>query len=211
MADLKRAEILQPGDSFFDYNHILFRLMVNPSKSFRKIILDESTRMFQKRPVLGVQIRAAGLLADAKESVSFIYEEALEKVPSIILDTIRQFNFDKTIQGIYLSTDSKIVENFLQEILGTDFPILKTDMYKRGHSTGSPKEDVVKRALLDVYMLAECDGLLTTQGSGFGGIAQALSLSPLRATIPVQRKKVIVPGRGHKWYVCLNQLMGSEP
>ena len=71
-------------------------------------------------------------------------------------------------------------------------------MYKRGHSTGSPKEDVVKRALLDVYMLAECDGLLTTQGSGFGGIAQALSLSPLRATIPVQRKKVIVPRRGRK-------------
>ena len=210
LTDLKQAGILEPEDTFFDYNHVLLRLMVNPSTDFREIIFNERSRVFQKRPVLGIQIRAAGLLADSKESVSFIDEEALKKVPSIVIDTIRQFEFDKKIEGIYLSTDSRIVDQYLQETLEDKYRILKTDMFRRGHSTGSPKEDVVKRALLDLYMLAECDGLLTTQGSGFGGIARALSLSPLQATIPVERKTVVVPRRGRKKLcVCLSSILSS--
>lgn len=206
LTELKEVGILQPKDSFFDYDRIMFRLMVNPSRSVRNVILEERSRVFQKRPILGVQIRVAGLLADTKESVSFIDEEALKNIPDLILSTIQTFGFNRTLNGIYLSTDSKIVENLLQDTIGGKYPILKTDLFRRGHSTGSPKEDVIKRALVDMYMLAECDGLLTTQGSGFGGIAHALSQSRLRAIIPVHRKKVIVPRRRHKSFVCFHTL-----
>ena len=66
ISDLKAYGILRPNDTFYDYNKVMLRLFLNPSIDLRHLILQERRRIFAQRPVLGVQIRTAGRLADKK-------------------------------------------------------------------------------------------------------------------------------------------------
>lgn len=138
ISDLKAYGILRPNDTFYDYNKVMLRLFLNPSIDLRHLILQERRRIFAQRPVLGVQIRTAGRLADKKESMSFINETALQEIPQLILDTIVKFQFSGTLNGIYLSSDSQIAEDLVNRTLDCITRFLTTNLFKRGHTTGKP-------------------------------------------------------------------------
>ena len=190
LSKLKEYGILKPKDSFYDYDRVMLRLLLNPSYDLRYLILKEKHRLFAKRPVLGVQIRTAGLLANVKERISFINETALQAIPKLIEDTIASYRFSNTLKGIYLSSDSRIAEELVNRTLGARYPILSTNLFKKGHSTHNPDGSIVNRALIDVFMLAECDGLLTTKQSGFGTISSILAETKKKAMIPVTRQLI---------------------
>ena len=194
---LKAYGILKRSDSFYDFDQLMLRLLLNPSYDLRYIILKEKRRFFAERPVLGVQIRTAGLLADRKERISFINETELQRIPQLIMDTIANYQFSNTLKGIYLSSDSQIAENLVNRTVGMHYPIFTTNLFMRGHTTANPKDAVVNRALIDVFMLAECDGLLTTRRSGFGDISSILSRTRKKSVIPITRKTVVIPSRKH--------------
>ena len=122
--------------------------------------------------------------------MSFINETALQEIPQLILDTIVKFQFSGTLNGIYLSSDSQIAEDLVNRTIGVYYPILTTNLFKRGHTTGKPVDTIVKRSMVDVFMLAECDGLLTTKGSGFGALSSTLTATHKKAEIPVTRQLV---------------------
>ena len=190
ISDLKAYGILRPNDTFYDYNKVMLRLFLNPSIDLRYLIMQERRRFFAQRPVLGVQIRTAGRLADKKESMSFINETALQEIPQLILDTIVKFQFSGTLKGIYLSTDSPLAENLIHRTIGMYYPILTTNLFRRYHTIDDPDDSIVKRAIIDVFMLAACDGLLTTKGSGFGALSSTLTATHKKAEIPVTRQLV---------------------
>jgi hypothetical protein len=191
LSDLKAYGILRPSDTFYDYDRTILRLLLNPSIDLRHLILQERRRIFAQRPVLGVQIRTAGRLADKKERISFINETALQEIPQLILDTIVKFQFSGTLKGIYLSSDSQIAEDLVNRTIGVYYPILTTNLFKRGHTTGKPVDTIVKRSMVDVFMLAACDGLLTTKGNGFGALSSTLTATHKKAEIPVTRQLVL--------------------
>ena len=190
LSDLKAYGILRPNDTFYDYDKVILRLLLNPSIDLRHLILQERRRFFAQRPVLGVQIRTAGRLADKKEIISFINETALQEIPQLILDTIVKFQFSGTMKGIYLSSDSQIAEELIHRTIGVHYPILTTNLFKRYHTMYNQEDSIVKRAIIDVFMLAACDGLLTTRGSGFGSLSSSLTATHKKAEIPVTRQLV---------------------
>ena len=190
LSELKAYGILKQNDSFYDYDRVMLRLLLNPSTDLRELIFQEKHRVFSQRPILGVQIRTAGLLADHIEGISFINETALQQIPRLIMDTIANFQFLSTLKGIYLSSDSRIAEAFVNETIGMYYPIFSTNLFNRSHTRRNPADVFVKRAIIDVFMLAECDGLLTTWGSGFGSVSSILAPTQKKSVIPVTREMI---------------------
>ena len=89
------------------------------------------------------------------------------------------------------SSDSDKALSYLREQLNPDYLIIVASNHTRGRTTGKQiSEDKVGGALLDLFVLSDCDALLTTRGSGFSTIAAGLSKASAKQVIPVTRGEV---------------------
>lgn len=123
-----------------------------------------------------------------------IDNKTLETVPSRI-DALRgRLTENPKNVIVFVSSDSDKAIVYLKRHLHPDYRIVTSTQFARGHTTNSRiSTDKVKGALLDVFVLADCDALLTTKGSGFSGIANDMSSSSVRTVIPVNRTIVNCP------------------
>ena len=104
---------------------------------------------------------------------------------------------------VFVSSDSDEAIAYLKRHLHPDYRIVASTQYTRGHTTNSKiSVGKVKGALLDVFVLADCDALLTTKGSGFSMIASEMSSSSVRAVIPVNRTIIRCPRKSVYCYLC---------
>ena len=112
----------------------------------------------------------------------------LETVPDRIDALCKRLTDEPKNMVVFVSSDSDKAIAYLKRHLHPDYRIITSSKYARGHTTNARiSTDKVKGALLDVFVLSDCDALLTTKGSGFSGIANDMSSSSVRAVIPVNR------------------------
>ena len=118
-------------------------------------------------------------------------QQTLETIPSRI-ESMRSLLTNNTKDvSVYLSSDSDKALSYLHEQLNPDYLIIVASNHTRGHTTGKwLSEGTMDGALLDLFVLSDCDALLTTQGSGFSTIAGDLSKSSVKQVIPVTRGEV---------------------
>ena len=133
-----------------------------------------------------------------------IDRKTLETVPHRI-EALRERLTDKSKDVVvFVSSDSDRAIAYLKRHLHPDYRIVTSSKYVRGHTTSNrASTDKVKGALLDVFVLADCDALLTTKGSGFSMIASEMSSSSVRAVIPVNRTIVKCPRKRRSVYCHL--------
>ena len=202
---LIESGIMTANETWEEYRRMILRTLLRPNKEVRNAIRDMNGIVHQRIFSIGVHIRTGGLLANDCEGVSMIDNKTLETVPNRI-DALRERLTDKPKDVVvFVSSDSDRAIAYLKRHLHPDYRIVTSSKYARGHTTNARiSTDKVKGALLDVFVLSDCDALLTTKGSGFSGIANDMSSSSVRAVIPVNRTIVNCPLLSCA-LCCLNQ------
>ena len=173
---LRNLGILEKTEGWRSYQRKLFRLLLNPFPDMVKTIVAAKHSLFHEQSVLGVQVRCAGLLSDNAEYAVKLDKEDLKKVPKMV---------------VLLSTDSKVAEEKLKASL-QGFHVVTVKSFKRGHTTKhKASDDTIRRALLDLHLLAQSQALLVTQTSGFGEVAFYLSDVQRMNVIPVEKRHLM--------------------
>ena len=191
---LIESGIMTANETWEEYRRMIFRTLLRPSKEVRNAIREMNSVVHQRLFSIGVHIRTGGLLANDCEGTSMVDNKTLESVPHRI-EALRERLTDKPKDVVvFVSSDSDRAIAYLKRNLHPDYRIVTSSKYARGHTTNARiSTDKVKGALLDVFVLADCDALLTTKGSGFSMIANEMSSSSVRAVIPVNRTIVNCP------------------
>lgn len=174
---LRQKNLISKDETVFDFNTKVLRILLNPAPHILNNFIDFSRSHFKHKTVLGIQIRTGGCVANFHELKSMMSLQEIRQFPSFINSVISKelLRMDKTV--VFLSTDSDLVEEYIREQLNSDIEIITANIYKRSHSRGKANEESVSGALLDTLLLARADVLITCSGSGFGRVANTMSLS----------------------------------
>ena len=201
---LVESGIMTANETWEEYRRMIFRTLLRPNKEVRNAIRERNSVVHQRLFSIGVHIRTGGLLANDCESTSMIDRKTLETVPHRIEDLRERLTDKPKDVVVFVSSDSDRAIAYLKRHLHPDYRIVTSSKYARGHTTSNrASTDKVKGALLDVFVLADCDALLTTKGSGFSMIASEMSSSSVRAVIPVNRTIVRCPRKRKSVHCCL--------
>ena len=191
---LIESGIMTANETWEEYRRMILKTLLRPNKEVRNAIREMNSVVHQRLFSIGVHIRTGGLLANDCEGMSMIDRKTLETVPDRIDALCKRFTEKPKDVVVFVSSDSDKAIAYLKRHLHPDYRIVTSTQYTRGHTTNARiTTDKVKGALLDVFVLADCDALLTTKGSGFSGIANDMSSSSVRAVIPVNRTIVNCP------------------
>lgn len=150
-------------------------MTLNPPEKSIKSILKERRELFRDKFVVGVHIRTGGVLSDCPEKREFVnvdyLPEITSKVSTFLLNEVSQYEN----LAVYISTDSKIVEDYISKTLGKNYTVVFPYIGTRGHSTirvTSP--EIVRRSVIDLYLFAQCNTIVIGKGSNFGNIASLI-------------------------------------
>ena len=186
---LRNLGILEKTEGWRSYQRKLFRLLLNPFPDMVKTIVVAKHSLFHEQSVLGVQVRCAGLLSDNAEYAVKLDKEDLKMVPKMV--RLASYPLRNKKMVVLLSTDSKVAEEKLKASLQS-FHVVTVKSFKRGHTTKhKASDDTIRRALLDLYLLAQSQALLVTQTSGFGEVAFYLSDVQRMNVIPVEKRHLM--------------------
>lgn len=186
---LRNLGILEKTEGWRSYQRKLFRLLLNPSPDMVKTIVAAKHSLFHEQSVLGVQVRCAGLLSDNAEYAVKLDKEDLKMVPKMV--RLASYPLRNKKMVVLLSTDSKVAEEKLKASL-QGFHVVTVKSFKRGHTTKhKASDDTIRRALLDLHLLAQSQALLVTQTSGFGEVAFYLSDVQRMNVIPVEKRHLM--------------------
>ena len=200
---LIESGIMTANETWEEYRRMIFRTLLRPNKEVRNAIREMNNVVHQRLFSIGVHIRTGGLLANYCESTSMIDNKTLETVPRRIDALCKRLTDKPKDVVVFVSSDSDKAIAYLKKHLHPDYLIVASSKYARGHTTSNRvPTDTVKGALLDMFVLADCDALLTTRRSGFSLIAGQLSSSSVKAVIPVNRTIVSCPRKRKRVVHC---------
>ena len=152
-----------------EYKRIIMRLLSNPTPDVSSTIVQYRHRLGDLNHLLGVHVRCGGSFADTKERKVILESSTFDQIPELIRSLV---NNDTTI---CLSTDSSRMEKLIRK----RFPIERlftVSTFSRGHTTaGHVSGNAIKRAILDMYLVAQADTIVYTQKSGFSDLCVSLS------------------------------------
>lgn len=155
--------------TYVEYKRIIMRLLSNPTSDVSKIIIQYRNQLGDLNNLLGVHVRCGGSFADTKEKKVILKSSTFDQIPGLIRSLV---NNDTTI---FLSTDSSRMEKLIRK----RFPIERlftVSTFSRGHTTaGHVSGSAIKRAILDMYLVAQADTIIYTQKSGFSNLCVSLS------------------------------------
>ena len=160
------------------YQRLLFRILLNPISDIIYDVLSFRRKYFEGKVVIGIQIRCGGTLADTNEITHILDNKQLKQIPARIMERLSYYKVDPASSVLFISTDSTRAFKYIQSQLGSyNYTVLEYPMYERGHTTAAKlSEDHLKRALVDLHLLAEADIILRSHSS-FGLLACMISRS----------------------------------
>lgn len=174
LKQLQKRRVLRANETFWDFQRLLYRLILNPTPELQAMIHAFKAQHFTKQHVFAIQVRTGGCLADYSEGVEMMSVEELERLPGVIVSAMESWNLNAGNTVLFLSTDSTYVEWFLKKQLGSMYTVLTSDVFHRGHTKGAPNGAAVQSALLDLFLLSDSDALLVCRNSGFGTVARSM-------------------------------------
>ena len=159
--------------SYDDYSHIAYRILLNPIPSLRTPIKQFIRAHYRYNPVVGVQIRTGGCIADYPEKVQMMLTSDLFRYPAFIQSQITRQNFLKK-PIIVVATDSLYAFNYVRESLKDQYQVISSSLFNRSHTEFNPVSSSLYSAVVDVHLLAHADLLIICKGSGFGHVARSM-------------------------------------
>lgn len=169
---LRSIGFLKENENYQDYHRYIVRLLLNPIPSIQSLIRSERVRIGYPDKQIGVHLRCGGFLADTQEKTAMITPERLALVPRIIQTLISSSN----ATYVYLSTDSTFAFQNITRALDP-IPVKSTQLFHRGHTEKRVDEDVIRRTLLELYLVSESHGLLLTSASSYSQLIRWITSS----------------------------------
>ena len=170
--------------SWRDYRRIFYRLMSNPTPAMTSVILEKRNELGPLENVVAVHLRCGGYLADTQEDFVFISRRRLTQIPAQINSMIKR---RKTIQVMYLTTDSTVAEEYIR-LSFQKMKVYSLASYQRGHSTRHyVTNDTLIRSILDMYLAAQAKHLVHTDKSSFTAAISILGNAPDRLCLKSER------------------------
>ena len=182
VAILKQIGFLRSSEGWKDYERLMLRIFLNPSPLLLEKIASERTRLGPEKQQVGVHVRCGGGLADSHETAAMVTMPILKTVPQIIRKAIINAGIPQKQAFVYVSTDSTYAFNYLKKAL-PHTRLLTSSLYKRGHAQFDSTDDVVKRSLIDLFLMANSHTFVATSSSGFSRVI---------GTMGVQKKTVSI-------------------
>ena len=167
-----------PAVAVFLKNAIL-RLFFNPAPKLCHRIQEEN-QILHSRPLCCFQVRTGGYLSNVYENAVFLKENHLGQFFQYMNAYRDQHQIEGRNLNVFISSDSDVVIRDMRSRLQANASVFSLQSITRGHTAYSPKtfsqdeRDVVFGALLDLFLLKDCDMLVTTRGSTFGNLALEL-------------------------------------
>lgn len=155
---------------------LLFRLKPSLMESLAPTLAE-----IRKHEVIGFQFRTGGHVANYEEDTVFIRMNRLDSVYRVLHNVSQANHFRHPY--LYLSTDSaKVVRQFKMD---RKYPLIMYEKYPIGHSSRvrDGNDDTIFRAVSDIYLLSQCNAIITTYTSSFGDLARMLSYSDSKTII----------------------------
>ena len=133
---------------------------------------------FRNKYVIGVQVRCGGQLADKPEKYVGFDNKTL---PELVVK-LKEIAETKQMNGLpilfFITSDSTYAYEFLAKQIRPFYDVIQTTTYRRGHTTfGGVTTEILKRSVMDVFLLAECDYLIVSKRRSFGLLGCAMSKS----------------------------------
>lgn len=181
--------IAEAGSSFHDITygeaHRLIRgqvarLLLTPNAEISQTIADNLKR-FERRPAIGVQLRMGGSVSKTIENHRFLRISSLPFADEEIENALKYLKVDKRNTTLFVTTDSGIVRNRMLQMYASMNAIQATG-YAIGHSSayfagGNTHLTYLKRAIMDLVLMSQCDYIIYTCGSSYGQLAMRLGLN----------------------------------
>ena len=172
---LQANKVMKDKETVQDLQRILFRLLLNPIPPLQDMINSFKQKHYTKKNVFAIHIRMGGCLADRKERSEMMSLHELEQLPSVIKNAMASWKYTAANTDLFLSTDSTYAENYIKNAMGNTYTVLTSDVFRRGHTTSNPSALTVRRALVDLFLLADSDALFYCYGSKFGTVARMMA------------------------------------
>lgn len=171
--NLKAINKLNLSIHFYNWGafyRVIYRIISNPKKDLIDQIVN-ATKGIDFKSVTTIHIRSGGALANHKERACWVTKDQL---PKLVKDIDYILSHNKLGRLVYLTTDSDIVYSYIRQYL-KNVHFLTLNMYKRDHTTGSPKDAIYRSALFDLYVAAQGSSLLYSMNSGYSNAIRSLS------------------------------------
>lgn len=110
------------------YVQIIYRLLSNPNEEILHSVIEDSKKRVFKKSVVGIHIRSGGFVANYYERTYWITENELPSLSSFLFDLVRNESLPTVF---YLTSDSKLVENYLKSSL-RNFTFITNTRYTTG-------------------------------------------------------------------------------
>lgn len=161
----KRLGILKENEGWRDYQRIIIRLLLNPTPDLITTILWNKRELIPDG-MIGAHIRCGGLLADTHEGTAMVTLPILHTIPSHIVNITKSLGIHNETVTLYVSTDSSYAFHYLNSSLPS-YRIVTTTLYKRGHVEFDNADIVVKRSLIELFLMSQLRTVLLTSASAF--------------------------------------------
>ena len=127
-------------------------------------------KYFEKKPVLGIQIRSGGKNSNWDDGNYFKVDmEVVRKNGPRIHQILRK----RSNMRIFLSTDSDKIEDYIRFMYGRK--VITVSSLPRNHVGRFPSEAALLRTYMELYLLGQCKYLMLTRRSGFSNTGLALN------------------------------------
>lgn len=160
----------------------IFRLVLNPKQSLCREIKDY-TRTLKQRPLVCLQFRMGGKIADTNEFTSFLNGNNTSRYVSQVIQELKKAEWDPSSTNFYISSDSSDTVSSVSKLLAQNYNVTSVFVPKfaqRGHSALRYNQDStskVRFSIFELFVLKECDWLFYTFKSTYGHMAQVLGVN----------------------------------
>ena len=160
---------------------VLLRLLFNPAPELCQLI-NSYTEQFANAFVIGLQLRMGGKLVNAKDTV-FLTKMRMVKLVEEVKAMIKKRNSTQPVI-VFVSTDSLKVRQYVVKEFAPPVRVMYVKEFSIGHTAlqfkkriSVPWDDIMKQAIMDMMVLKDCDYLVVTAKSSYGGMAMELQQS----------------------------------
>lgn len=132
--------------------------------------MQERRRIGPSNNQIGVHVRCGGVLANTPEETTQISLPILKTIPSMIVEMAERLLPEEAY--VFISTDSSIAFNYLNHTV--PYRLIQSSLYHIGHAEYDPDDSIVKRSLIDIFLMAESPYVIVTSSSGFSMVIREI-------------------------------------
>ena len=176
----RKGLLTYSNQNIHDIHYILYRLLLNPNAELCALI-NQYISSLSSSFVIGIQLRVGGKMRNRMDHI-FKDSNAVNQTINSLKERINALSEERNVT-VFVSTDSDSTLALLQKSL-FPIPVIYVKEYVIAHSASIHAHynytewiGATKRAIVDMMILKECDYLVVTSYSSFGGTAIDLQQS----------------------------------